>query len=117
MKNLLILVFCSISLLFGNDSELLGVWDTGKDNTKVEIAKINRKLVGKIKSTDNKNAKIGNTILKDIVQDGDEWSAKIYAPKKDDWFDAELEVEESTLEITISVGFMSKTLEWKKVKQ
>ena len=39
---------------------------------------------------------------------------KIYAAKKGKWYDAILEENGNKLNITIKVGFISKTLTWEK---
>ena len=114
MKKLLsvALTFCSLSVFA--QSELAGTWDTGDDNTLIEIAETEGQMTGIIKSSDNSKAQIGNVILKDLKKEDDHYSAKLYAAKRGKWYDAEISPKANLLEITISVGFISKTLEWKK---
>ena len=99
--------------LFGQ-SNLIGTWNTGEDNTIIEISEIDRKSAGKIKSSDNPKAKIGNVILKEVNKNGRIWEGKIYAAKRQEWYDADITQKGDVLEIEISVGFLSKTIEWKK---
>ena len=91
-----------------------GVWNTGTDNTKIEIAEADGSYVGTLISSDNEKAKVGKQLLKDIELDGETWKGKLYAPKKGKWIDAVLEEKGEELLITVGSGFMSKTLEWKK---
>ena len=86
----------------------------GEDNTIIEITEIDGKPNGKIKSSDNPKAKIGNVILKEVNKNGRIWGGKIYAAKRQEWYDAEITQKGNVLEIEISVGFFSKTVEWKK---
>ena len=114
MKHLILIVatLCSFSV-FGQ-SNLTGTWDTGEDNTIIEITEIEDKPTGKIKSSDNPKAKIGNVILKEVNKNGRIWKGKIYAAKRQEWYDAEITKKGDVLEIQISVGFFRKTVEWKK---
>ena len=68
----------------------IGVWNTGTDDTKVEIAEADGSYVGSIVSSGNSKVKIGKQLLKDIKVDGKGWKGKLYAPKKGKWFDAVL---------------------------
>ena len=115
MKNLILIVatLCSFSV-FGQ-SQLNGNWNTGEDNTVIEITESAGEIVGKIKSSDNTKATIGNVMLKDIKKNGTNWEGKIYAAKRQAWYDAVIIQKGNILEIEISVGFLSKTVEWKKV--
>jgi len=116
MKNIILLALslCSISI-FGQ-SNLNGTWGTGEDNTKIEISESDGKVTGKIKSSDNPKATIGNTMLKDLKKSDSSWKGKIYAAKRQEWHDAVLTQKGNILEIKISVGFFSKTVEWKRVE-
>ena len=114
MKHLILIVatLCSFSV-FGQ-SNLTGTWDTGEDNTMIEITEIDGNPTGKIKSSDNPNATISNVILKDVKKKGEIWKGKIYAAKRQEWYDAEITQKGNLLEIEINVGFLSKTVVWKK---
>lgn len=116
MKNfiLIIAIFYSFSVI-AQDS-LSGVWATGDDNTKIEISEENSEIEGKIKSSDNQKAKIGKVILKDLKEDGNQWKGRIYAARRGEWHNVEIIPREEVLELKISVGLFSKTLEWKKIR-
>ena len=106
-------ILCSVLTMHAQQS-LAGIWNMGKDNTKIEITEENGVSEGKIVSSDNAKAKIGNQLLKDVKSVGGEWKGKLYSPKKNKWFNAVLEEKGNQLLVTVKAGFMSKTLEWKK---
>ncbi len=115
MKNLFLVLFFSVcSFTLFAQSNLSGTWNTGKYNTLVKIYKNEAVYIGKIISSDNPKAKIGKLLIKDLKLDNGEWKCQLYAPKRKEWYDAEMEKDGDILEITVSVGFFSKTVEWKK---
>ena len=97
-----------------NAQSITGVWNTGEDNTKIEITEDNGTLSGKIHSSDNAKANIGNQILKDVKSKNGTWEGKMYAAKKGEWYDAVLKENGNQLDITIKVGWITKTLAWTK---
>lgn len=109
---LLLILFSTFSIYA--QSSIEGIWDTGNDNTKVEIKKIDGKLEGKIASSDNTKATIGKLIIKELQEDGDEYKGKLYAIKKSRWVDAVFAQKGQKLIMTISAGFRSRTVEWVK---
>ncbi len=106
------ILFLAISMQA--QTSLEGIWNTGEDNTKIEITEENEVYGGKIVSSDNAKAKIGNQLLKDVKFVDGEWKGKLYGVKKGKWFDAVLKEEGEQLLITVKGGIASKTLEWKK---
>jgi len=114
MKYTILIAFSIFSHCVFGQSNLRGAWDTGEDNTIIEITEIDGKTTGKIKSSDNPKAKIGNVILKEVNKNGRIWVGKIYAAKRQEWYDAEITQKGDVLEIKINVGLFSKTVEWKK---
>jgi len=117
MKYLILMfaILCSFSV-FGQ-TNLIGTWDTKEDNTKIVITESEGNITGKIKSSDNPKAAIDKIVLKDLKINGDHWTAKIYAAKRQRWYNAELQLTGDVLEIEISVGLLSKTVEWNKEKE
>jgi hypothetical protein len=109
----MILFLFSTTLFAQND--LTGTWNTGKENTLVKIYEKEGLHFGEIVSSDNPKVKIGKQIIKNVELDGDEWEGELFAVKKQEWYDAEFKPEGENMEITIKVGFFSKTVEWKKV--
>lgn len=116
MKNLILFVLLCFSFSAFSQSSLKGIWNTGEDNTKIEIYQSNEHWVGKIKSSDNSKAEIGKVILKDLKKNDDKWHGKLYAAKKKEWYDVTIVTESDVIELKINVGFFSKTIEWEKIK-
>jgi len=112
----ILITFCILfSALTMNAQESLGgTWNMGQDDTTIEITKNNGIYEGRVASSDNANAKIGNLILKDVKSVSGKWKGKLYSPKKKEWFDATLKVEGKQLLVTVKSGMMSKTVEWTK---
>lgn len=117
MKNVLIYAFCLFTMNAFGQQELLGKWDTQEQQTIVTIDNKSGHLEGRITSSKNPKAPIGRVMLKDLKKKGNQWIGKIYAAKRDQWFDAVISPAKDQLEIKIEVGFFSKTLSWTKVLQ
>lgn len=102
------------SIIMNAQDSLTGIWNTGKDNTKIEISEVNGTVEGKTYSSDNASAKIGKLILKDVHSDDGIWKGKIFAAKMGKWMDAVFKVEDKQLFVTVKQGWKSKTLNWVK---
>jgi len=85
-----------------------GIWNTGQENTKIEI----NKTIGKIYSSDNKNATVGKLIVKDLNKMGNSYNGKLYLIRRNQWVDAVFVPNGKSLNITISAGFQKKTVVW-----
>ena len=114
MKQLSILIIILFTTISINAQSLAGIWNTGEDNTKIEITEDNGVVNSKILSSDNAKANIGNQILKDVKSSNGAWKGQLYAAKKGKWYDAVLKEKDNQLAITIKVGFMTKTIDWTK---
>ncbi|MEM6700159.1 MAG: hypothetical protein AAF599_17275 [Bacteroidota bacterium] len=110
----IIIVCCMLFSTLSMHAQLVGTWNTGKDNTQIEITEVNGVYEGKIASSDNAKAPIGKQLLKDIQLVDGEWKGKLFAAKKGEWMDAVLEEKDNQLLITVKAGFMSKTIKWAK---
>lgn len=91
-----------------------GIWDTGKNNTKVEITQANNSYRGKVISSDSNKTKTGNQLIKDIKLVDGVWKGKLYNPNKEKWYDATFSKKNDELHIVVDAGMMSKTVKWKK---
>lgn len=91
-----------------------GIWNSGTENTKVEISQKNGEWVGKIISSDNEKATTGTVILKNLKKQHEIWKGELYSPRKKEWFDAVLKVEGSQLLVTVKSGLANKTVKWTK---
>lgn len=107
----LFVLLLSIGSTFGQTAPT-GIWNTGTDNTKIEIIDINGTLTGTVLSSDNEQAPIGKVLVKNLAADGEVWKGQLFAPKRQEWFDATFEEDGNILEITVGSGFMSRTVEW-----
>lgn len=93
-------------------SDIEGEYIVGKQNTVVKIERQEGVYTGKIISSDNPNVKIGKLMVKDLKGKKGKWKGKIYAPKRNEWYDAEFKNKRNKLYVEVSVGFFSKTVEW-----
>ncbi|MEL6671593.1 MAG: hypothetical protein AAFR61_05355 [Bacteroidota bacterium] len=100
------------SLFAHAQSSPAGIWNTGKDNTKIEIAEGEQGFEGKILSSDHADAPLGKLLLKEIKQVEGAWKGKLFAAKKGEWMDAILQKEGDQLVITVGNGWMSKEVTW-----
>lgn len=114
MKIAITFCFLLSALSMSAQQSLTGIYNTGKDNTKIEMTEENGVYEGRIVSSDNANAKIGNQLIKDVKYVDGEWKGKMFAPKKKKWFDAVLKEKDNQLLVTVGSGWRSKTLEWTK---
>jgi uncharacterized protein (DUF2147 family) len=110
----LITLFSLIGSSIVAQSDITGTWNTGDQNTIVKIENRNDVITGKIVSSDNPKAKVGSLLIKDVTIKRGKWKGQLYAPKKDEWYDAEFTNKENILEVVISAGLMRKTVEWTK---
>ena len=93
-----------------------GTWLTNKGNTKVETYQKEGAWYGKVLSSDNPKAKIGTDILRAFKQVNGQWKGKLFVARKNREVDAIIEPSKDKLSITISQGFSSRTLVWKKAE-
>jgi len=91
-----------------------GIWLTGEENTKIETYEKDGAWFGKIVSSDNPKAKIGKDILRDFKAEDGEWKGKLFAAKRGKILDAIIDPNKEELKITVSAGFFTKELAWKK---
>ena len=118
MKRLNIILFALFMTLGLSAQDFpKGVWLTGEENTKIETYEKEGAWYGKIVSSDNPQAKIGNDILRGFRQADGKWKGKLFAAKRGKILDAVIEPTEDDLNITVVAGFFTKTLVWKKAKE
>ena len=115
MKKLILAIILLFSFSTQAQSSLNGLWDTGEDNTTIEVSEKNNQWVGLVKNSDTKED-IGILILKDLKKDGDKSTGKIYAPKRKKWYDVDITAKKNNLNLKVNAGLFSKSLEWKRVQ-
>ena len=112
----ILIVLLSLLTIFQNSHEhsIIGTWNTLEDNTTIQIIEQKGILFGRIKASDNSKAQVGRLILKDLIKSGNSWTGKIFAVKKNQWYDVEITSEKNSLNLKIQVGFLHKNLIWQK---
>lgn len=117
IKVLTTLFLLMFSIVYSSEQQSLeGLWKTGKEETIIEISFSSEQLIGKIKSSNNEEAEMGKIILKALRSEGNKWVGKIYDVKRKKWYNVEIISKEEVLELKISSGIISKSLQWKKSK-
>jgi|694.fasta_scaffold12000_10 uncharacterized protein (DUF2147 family) len=112
----ILIVLLSLFTIFQNlpEHSIIGTWNTLEDNTSIQIIEQKGILFGRIKASDNTKAQVGRLILKDLVKSGNSWTGKIFAVKKNQWYDVEITSEKNSLNLKIQIGFLHKNLKWEK---
>lgn len=113
MRKAFILLALFISLTAFSQNEIVGTWDTGRENSIVEIYEDNGELFGKIISSDRAEV-VGKINLKNLQNKGDHWEGELFVFKRRSWYDAAIHEENDTLYLVISIGFFEKEIEWPK---
>jgi uncharacterized protein (DUF2147 family) len=114
MKILIVVLSIFSIFQYSNEHSIVGTWNTLEDNTTIQILTHKEMLIGRIKSSDNTKAQVGRLILKDLVKSGNAWNGKIFAVKKNQWYDVEITSEKNSLRLKIQIGFVYKNLIWEK---
>ena len=65
--------------------------------------------------------RVGRVLLKDLSTQGEEggsWRGQVYAQRLEEYKDAEISLPKPDfMEIKVKVGFMSRTVNWKRVTE
>ena len=113
MRKAFILLALFISLTAFSQNEIVGTWDTGRENSIVEIYEDNGELFGKIISSDRAEV-VGKINLKNLQNKGDHWEGELFVFKRKSWYDVAIHEDNETLFLVISIGFFEKEVEWPK---
>lgn len=111
MRKAFILLALFISLTAFSQNELVGIWNTEKENSIVEIYEDNGELFGKIISSDRAEV-VGKINLRNLENKGDHWEGELFVFKRRSWYDVSIYEENDTLYLVISVGFFEKEVQW-----
>jgi hypothetical protein len=118
MKYALVLLILLCCVGTSSSQELLqGTWNTGQENTNIEILQENNDWIGKIVSSDNENVVVGKVILKELEKNGNAWSGKLFVLRRQKWVDVDLTPDKTNMDVQVSVGIKSRNLQWIKVNQ
>lgn len=113
MRKAFILLTLFISLTAFSQNEIVGTWDTGRENSIVEIYEDNGELFGKIISSDRAEV-VGKINLKNLQNKGDHWEGELFVFKRRSWYDVAIHEDNETLYLVISIGFFEKEVQWPK---
>ncbi len=117
MKIIQIIVLSFLfGLQVGAQAPIKGIWQTGEDNTIIEIYLKNGAWYGKIISSDNPKAKAGTDILVNFNLVNGTWKGKLFAIRRKSMLDAIIKPKANELTIDVSAGFYSTTLHWVRMK-
>ncbi len=115
MKQIIITILMLFSMVsIKAQQSIEGLWDTGQENSKIEIKEVDGVLQGFLFSSDNVNAPLGKVMIKELQKDGNNYKGKLYSIKRKQWLEAMFIRQKEELIITISVAWQTKTLTWKK---
>lgn len=103
---------CGVSGSSAAEGALNGLWQTGEDNSIVEVTETNGVATGKLVSSDNPKAVAGTEILRNFSESGGTWKGSIYAVRRDKLMDATITPSADSLAIDVNAGFISKDLTW-----
>jgi len=93
-------------------------WRTNKDNNIVKITMdAQGQMVGILTRSDNPEAKLNITIIKNMTFTENNWHAELYLPKRKVWYPIIMSHQQNQLTIKIKVGLFSKTLNWQAVAE
>ena len=91
-----------------------GRWDTGEQQSRVEISTTAQGITGTIVSSDEPRV-VGKKNLRNLKKVGEHWEGELYAFKRQRWFDLKIEERGDQLELNISVGFFSTQRTWTRL--
>jgi hypothetical protein len=111
MRKAFILLALFISLTAYSQNDIVGIWNTEKENSIVEIYEDNGELFGKIISSDRAEV-VGKINLRNLQNKGDHWEGELFVFKRRSWYDVSIYEENDTLYLVISVGFFEKEVQW-----
>lgn len=115
MRRITFFIFLLSSFSSMAQQPILGRWNTGQENTVIEIKEVLGKIEGKIIASDNMKAPIGRLMLKDIQRKDGHIKGSLYGLRKGKWFDASFSPQSKNMEVTVNAGWVTRKLNWKKL--
>jgi len=101
--------------------DIAGFWKHAEEPGWIEITTAEELGKGVVVRNDVYPERVGREILKDLRADDKQqglWRGQIYAEKLGEYKDAEINLSGSgEMEITVKVGFMSRTVDWVRVDE
>ncbi len=95
-----------------------GLWRNQDQPVWIKITQDENRLGGIVHKADNNPDAIGRTILRDLSRQGDTWQGEIFVARLGEFKKASLELlDENTLEVTVKLGFMSRSAQWRRIME
>jgi uncharacterized protein (DUF2147 family) len=113
-KVMVLIAVLGSPLSLAAEGTLDGTWQTGEDNSLVEVTEQGGVSTGKLVSSDNPKAKIGTEILRNFKLVDGVWTGTLYAAKRGKLYPATITPSADTLSINVSAGMMTKKVSWTK---
>ncbi len=102
-------------------ADLSGFWQHEEQPAWIEIRFADGSGTGKVVRNDEYPDRVGRVVLKEISADGNDgasWRGQVYAQRLQEFKDAEISLPEpDQMQIKVKVGFMSRTVTWKRVSE
>ena len=99
-------------------ADLAGIWQNEEQPAWIEVVFVEGGGTGVVRRNDNKPESVGRELLQGITitEDVGSWQAQIYAERLKEYKAAVITLPEpDRMQIVVKVGFMSKTVYWKRV--
>lgn len=111
---ILLSLFSLLSFASENSLDVAGIWETQHKGTYVSIKTnaLGKPVAGKVLFSDKEKVLIGTQVLSDFKKDGEQWSVTLYSIERDKEFEGLIHRAGDSLNIEVSVLFLSKTIEW-----
>lgn len=113
----LFLIFLLSSFSALAQQSILGRWNTGQENTVLEVKEVQGKIEGRIVASDHTKAPLGRLILKDVTKEnGDIVKGSLYSLRKDKWFEATFAPQSKNMEVILTLGWVTRKFNWIKLR-
>jgi hypothetical protein len=119
IKQILLTLSVSLSAPLLLAGDLSGLWQHEELPAWIEVRFENGVGTGTVVRNDEYPDRVGRILLKDLSSeggDGESWRGQVYAQRLEEYKDGEISLPEPDLmRVKVKVGFMSRTVEWKRV--
>lgn len=119
MLRSLVFILATLFVHTASAAELAGLWKNDNNPVWMEITVSEDAVAtGTLTRNEQNPAAVGRVILKSLVADREAdhlWRGQVFAARLGEFRDAQVQVVDGQrLEITVKVGFMSRTVGWTK---
>ena len=120
IQRIAVLMVACLAAPWSLAGDLSGFWQNEDQPAWIEIQFSEGQGTGTVRRNDDKPEAVGRVIIKDLVaaEGGASWVGKIYAARLKEFKDATITLPEpERMQIVVSVGFMSRTVNWTRVAE